>query len=174
MYNFFNELNSGKLRPRCVYIDSDNEAIEEIICSDFRRMYDPQLFHFGKENCGDLFAIGRFQRGIEMIDECMDLVRKQAEQCNSLQCMMIYNALGGGTGSGVGSLLYERLAEDFPAQTRLAVNIYPSTLTTTSVEPYNVVHSLDPIREHTHASIIIDNATMKKRLESRESFNEIN
>ena len=60
MYNFFSDLKSGGMKPRCVFIDSDSESIDELICGNFRKIYSKQNFLVGKENCGDLFAIGRF------------------------------------------------------------------------------------------------------------------
>jgi len=42
----------------------------------------------------------------------LDRVRKLADQCTGLQGFLIFNAVGGGTGSGLGSLLLERLSVD--------------------------------------------------------------
>jgi hypothetical protein len=47
--------------------------------------------------------------GKEIVDLCLDRIRKLADNCTSLQGFLVFNAVGGGTGSGLGSLLLERL-----------------------------------------------------------------
>ena len=48
-----------------------------------------------------------------MIDTALDKVRKLADQCNNLQGFLLFRPFGGGTGSGFGSLLMERLSVDY-------------------------------------------------------------
>ena len=50
--------------------------------------------------------------GKEIVDLCLDRVRKLADNCTGLQGFLVFNAVGGGTGSGLGSLLLERLSVD--------------------------------------------------------------
>lgn len=62
-----------------------------------------------------------------------------AEQCESLQGFIIFHAIGGGTGSGLGALLLERLSiENYLKKYKLHFTIYPSVhLSNSFVEPYN-------------------------------------
>ena len=48
----------------------------------------------------DSYTIGK-----EIVDLVLDRVRKLADNCTGLQGFMIFHATGGGTGSGLGSLL---------------------------------------------------------------------
>lgn len=51
---------------------------------------------------------------------------------------MICNSVGGGTGSGLGSLLLEMLSVEYEKKSKLSLNIYPSPhLSDSNVEPYN-------------------------------------
>lgn len=81
-----------------------------------------------------------------MIDLCLDRIRKLADDCTGLQGFMIFNSIGGGTGSGMGSLLLERLSVDYGKKSKLGFSVYPSPqISTAVVEPYNSVlamHSL--------------------------------
>jgi len=43
-----------------------------------------------------------------------------------LQGFLVFNAVGGGTGSGLGSLLLERLSVDYGKKSKLGFTIYPS------------------------------------------------
>ena len=50
--------------------------------------------------------------GKEIEELCLDRIRKLADNCTGLQGFLVFNAVGGGTGSGLGSLLLERLSVD--------------------------------------------------------------
>lgn len=43
----------------------------------------------------------------------MEGLRRQIEMCESLQGFMIYNAISGGTGSGMTSKIYEELGDEY-------------------------------------------------------------
>jgi tubulin alpha len=59
----------------------------------------------GKEDAANNFARGRYTVGKDIIDSCLERLRKEAEKCEGLQGFMLFNSVGGGTGSGLGSLL---------------------------------------------------------------------
>ena len=61
----------------------------------------------GKEDAANNFARGHYTIGKEIVDLCLDRIRKLADNCTSLQGFLVFNAVGGGTGSGLGSLLLE-------------------------------------------------------------------
>src|SRR5258707_1167832 len=72
--------------------------------------------------------------------------------------MPSHNAVGGGTGSGLGSLLLERLSVDYGKKSKLGFTIYPSPqISTAVVEPYNSVLSTHSLLEHTDVAVMLDN-----------------
>ncbi len=107
----------------------------------------------GSYFCGFLAAVGK-----EIVDLCLDRIRKLADNCTGLQGFLVFNAVGGGTGSGLGSLLLERLSVDYGKKSKLGFTVYPSPQVSTSVvEPYNSVLSTHSLLEHTDVSILLDN-----------------
>lgn len=79
----------------------------------------------------------------------MDRVRNQAENCDNLEGFMVYNTMGGGTGSGMGSLLREKLEDSYGKKIRTGVNIYPSDQTAvSSIEAYNSVLATHKLIQH--------------------------
>lgn len=56
----------------------------------------------------------------------MDKIRKLAENCTGLQGFMMFNAIGGGTGSGLAALVMERLAVEYGKKTKMDFAIFPS------------------------------------------------
>merc|ERR1712054_527832 len=65
---------------------------------------------------------------------------------------------GGGCGSGLGSLLLERLSVDYGKKSKLGFTVYPSPQVSTAVvEPYNSILSTHSLLEHTDVAVMLDN-----------------
>ncbi|KAL5679190.1 hypothetical protein ACJX0J_005575, partial [Zea mays] len=73
------------------------------------------------DSCGVLVNVGKV-----IVDLCLDRVRKLADNCTGLQGFLVFNVVGGGTGSVLGSLLLERLSVDYGKKSKLGFTIYPS------------------------------------------------
>jgi len=96
--------------------------------------------------------------GKEMVDICLDRIRKLADNCTGLQGFFMFNAVGGGTGSGLGCLLLERLSVDYGKKSKLNFCAWPSPQVSTAiVEPYNSVLSTHTLLEHTDVAVMLDN-----------------
>ena len=107
----------------------------------------------GKEDAANNYARGHYTIGKEIVDLVLDRIRKLADNCTGLQGFLCFNAVGGGTGSGLGSLLLERLSVDYGRKSKLGFTIYPSPQVSPAVvEPYNSVLSTHSLLEHTRRS----------------------
>ncbi|CAI9770051.1 unnamed protein product [Fraxinus pennsylvanica] len=137
---FFSETGSGKHVPRAVFVDLEPTVIDEVRTGTYRQLFHPELLISGKEDAANNFARGHYTIGKEIVDLCLDRIRKLADNCTGLQGFLVFNAVGGGTGSGLGSLLLERLS-----------------VSTSVVEPYNSVLSTHSLLEHTDVAILLDN-----------------
>jgi len=80
--------------------------------STYKKLYHPSNLISGSEDAANNFARGHYTVGKDMIEKVVDRLRKLTEACDSLQGFMIFNSVGGGTGSGLGSLVMERLSLD--------------------------------------------------------------
>lgn len=96
--------------------------------------------------------------GKEIVDICLDRLRKLADNCSGLQGFLVFSAVGGGTGSGLGSLLLERLSVDYGKKSKLGFIVYPSPqICNAVVEPYNSVLCTHALLEHTEVAVMLDN-----------------
>jgi tubulin alpha len=155
---FFSETDSGKCVPRSIFLDLEPTVIDEIRTGTYRHLFHPEQLISGKEDAANNFARGQYTIGKEIMDLCLDRIRKLADNCTGLQGFLIFNAVGGGTGSGLGSLLLERLSSDYGKKSKLGFNIYPSPqISTAVVEPYNAVLSTHSLLEHTDVAVMLDN-----------------
>ncbi|RKF58918.1 Tubulin alpha chain [Erysiphe neolycopersici] len=80
------------------------------------------------------------------------------DNCSSLQGFLIFHSFGGGTGSGFGSLLLERLSTDYGKKSKLEFAVYPAPRVSTAVvEPYNAVLSTHSTIENSDCTFLVDN-----------------
>merc|ERR1712021_91663 len=123
---FFSETGAGKHVPRSVFLDLEPTVIDEVRAGTYRQLFHPEQLISGKEDAANNFARGHYTIGKEIVDLCLDRLRKLPDNCTGLQGFMVFNAVGGGTGSGLGSLLLERLSVDYGKKSKLGFTIYPS------------------------------------------------
>jgi Tubulin/FtsZ family, GTPase domain len=67
-----------------------------------------------------------YTEGAELVDSVLDVVRKEAEGCDCLQGFQITHSLGGGTGSGMGTLLISKIREEYPDRMMCTFSVVPS------------------------------------------------
>merc|ERR1712186_292559 len=95
------------------------------------------------------------------IEEALDVVRKEVENCDCPQGFQICHSLGGGTGSGMGTLVLLKLRDAYPDRILATFSVYPSPkVSDTVVEPYNAVLSTHQLLENADETFIIDNEAL--------------
>ncbi|XP_066288303.1 tubulin alpha chain-like [Branchiostoma lanceolatum] len=129
---FYSETGAGKHVPRAVFLDLEPTVIDEVRTGTYRQLFHPEQLITGKEDAANNYARGHYTIGKEIVDLVLDRVRKLADQCTGLQGVLVFNAVGGGTGSGLGSLLLERLSVDYGKKSKLGFTIYPSPQVSTN------------------------------------------
>ena len=99
--------------------------------------------------------------GAELVDSVLDVVRKVAESCDCLQGFQLTHSLGGGTGSGMGTLLISKIREEYPDRIMNTYSVVPSPkVSDTVVEPYNATLSVHQLVENTDETYCIDNEAL--------------
>uniref|UniRef100_A0A803KWJ8 Tubulin/FtsZ GTPase domain-containing protein n=1 Tax=Chenopodium quinoa TaxID=63459 RepID=A0A803KWJ8_CHEQI len=89
------------------------------------------------------FNEGHYTEGAELIDTVLDVVCKETENSDSLQGFQLCHSLGGGTGSGMGTLLISKIKEEYPDCMLMTFSVFPSPkVSDTVVEPYNATLSV--------------------------------
>jgi tubulin alpha len=93
---FFSETGAGKHVPRCVFLDLEPTVIDEVRTGTYRQLFHPEQLISGKKDAANNFARGHYTIGKEIVDICLDRIRKLADQCTGLQGFLVFNAVGGG------------------------------------------------------------------------------
>ncbi|KAJ5630276.1 uncharacterized protein N7484_010376 [Penicillium longicatenatum] len=155
---FFTETPGGKYVPRSIFVDLDPSPIDEIRTGTYRQLFHPEQLISGKEDAANNYARGHYTVGKEYADDVMDRIRRVIDNCSSLQGFLIFHSFGGGTGSGFGALLLERLASEYGKKSKLEFSVYPAPQVSTAVvEPYNAVLSTHSTIENADCTFLVDN-----------------
>jgi tubulin beta len=72
------------------------------------------------------------------MDMTLDVVRKEAESCDYVTGFQMIHALGGGTGSGMGSLLLEKLNDQYAKKIITTFTVFPSAKVRNIIKPISV------------------------------------
>ena len=174
---FNNDEKTDRYIPRAIFMDCDNTTINKIrssplgallykdhLCSQsgyFDFYYDPQT---GADSL-IIWAKGHFTEGAGYIDTAVDIVRVECERCDYLQGFQFFHSLGGGWGSGFGTLLELKIRDNYPDRALFTYNIYPSTTKPIphcashhrSFMIYNTILSIHQILENTDFCYTFDN-----------------
>lgn len=119
---YFNEASGNKYVPRSVLVDLEPGTMDAIRGGPLGKLHRPDNFVFGQSGAGNNWAKGHYTEGdpsfsilfkwqvwhsagAELIEQVLEVVRKEAEGCDCLQGFQLTHSLGGGTGSGMGTLL---------------------------------------------------------------------
>eukprot|EP00439_Symbiodinium_sp_Y106_P015521 s2429_g2.t1 len=169
---FFSETGAGKHVPRCVMVDLEPTVVDEVRTGTYRQLFHPEQLISGKdferspahrhgEDAANNFARGHYTIGKEIVDLVLDRIRKLADNCTGLQGFCVYNACGGGTGSGLGCLMLERLSVDYGKKSKISFTVWCCPQVATAVvEPYNTVLCVHSLLEHTDVTIMYDNEAL--------------
>ncbi|CAN1226833.1 Tubulin beta chain (Fragment) [Linum grandiflorum] len=146
---YYNEASGGRYVPRAVLMDLEPGTMDSVRSGPFGQIFRPDNFVFGQSGAGNNWAKGHYTEGAELIDSVLDVVRKEAENCDCLQGFQVCHSLGGGTGSGMGTLLISKIREEYPDRMMLTFSVFPSPkVSDTVVEPYNATLSVHQLVEN--------------------------
>ncbi|KAG1319814.1 hypothetical protein G6F62_011659 [Rhizopus arrhizus] len=144
-----------------VLVDLEPATMDGIRNSAYGKIYRPDNFVNAQSGAGNSWAKGYYTEGAELVESIMDVVRKEAENTDCLQGFQLAHSLGGGTGSGLGSLLLSKIREEYPDRILSTYSVVPSPkVSDTVVEPYNAVLSVHQLVENCDATYCIDNEAL--------------
>ncbi|KAG6389361.1 hypothetical protein SASPL_150829 [Salvia splendens] len=142
-------------------MDLEPGTMDSLRTGPYGKIFRPDNFVFGQNGAGNNWAKGHYTEGAELIDSVLDVVRKEAENCDCLQGFQICHSLGGGTGSGMGTLLISKIREEYPDRMMLTFSVFPSPkVSDTVVEPYNATLSVHQLVENADECMVLDNEAL--------------
>jgi tubulin gamma len=81
----------------------------------------------------------------------------------SFQGFMLMHSIAGGTGSGLGSFLLERLNDKFPKKLVQTYSVFPNAQEgDVVVQPYNALLTLKRLANHADSVVVLDNGALAR------------
>jgi len=177
---FFEETVTGQLVPRNLGVDLEPTVLDDVRRGKMKALFHPEFLVNGKEDAANNFARGHYTVGKEQMDIVNDRIRKMVDNSENVQGFIVNHSVGGGTGSGMGMLILERLAVDYRKKSKIGFELYPSpNISTCIVEPYNGLLSTHWLLDHTDVSLVLDNEALydicQKKLDIKKpSYSNLN
>ena len=102
--------------------------------------------------------------GGQVEEEVLDMIDREADGSDSLEGFMLLHSIAGGTGSGLGSFLLERLNDRFPKKLIQTYSVFPDTLNSWDVvvQPYNSLLALRRLTQNADAVVVLDNGALSR------------
>lgn len=124
----------------------------------YGKLFRPDNFVWGQNGAGNNWAKGHYTEGAELVDSVLDVLRREAEQADCLQGFQLTHSLGGGTGSGMGTLILSKIREEYPEKMISTFSIMPSPkVSDVVVEAYNATLSSHQLIENADEVMCLDN-----------------
>lgn len=177
---YFNETEKNQYSPRSIFVDMDPSMTDIIKESRLSTFYNPNNNIFGASSTYNNWARGHYTEGSELIDEIVCNIRKEIEECDSPQGINMMHSLGGGTGSGLGTLILLKIRDNYPTKITSTFTIYNSyEISNINVEPYNMTLGMHQLIENSDITFVIDNVKLfnvaKKQLKiDKPKYSNIN
>lgn len=100
--------------------------IDLILCSSFQ-LYNPENIYLSKDGggAGNNWASG-YSQGEKLQEEVFDIIDREADGSDSLEGFVLCHSIAGGTGSGMGSYIMERLSDRYPKKLIQTYSVFPN------------------------------------------------
>ena len=158
---YFEETGKKRYVPRSILVDLEPGVLDTLRSNEIGKLFKPDNFIFGQSGAGNNWAKAHYQDGPEMIDEIINYIRISIESCDCLQGLQLTQSLGGGTGSGLGSLILLKLRENYPDKIINTFSVLPSAkVSDVVVEPYNSILTMPMLLQDCDQVNIIDNEAL--------------
>lgn len=157
------QASGAKYVPRAVLVDLEPGTMDVVRAGKLGGLFRPDNMISAQNGAGNNWAKGHYTEGAELVDSVLEVVRKEAESCDCLQGFQLTHSLGGGTGSGMGTLLISKIREEFPDRMMATFSVVPSPkVSDTVTEPYNATLSIHQLVENSDETFCIDNEALCK------------
>lgn len=177
---FFYQSDDTRYVPRAILVDLEPRVLNSIQSGPYRNIYNPENFFMGEQGsgAGNNWAAG-YAAGDRVQEEIFDMIDREADGSDSLEGFMLLHSIAGGTGSGLGSYLLERMNDRFPKKIIQTYSVFPDSTSEVVVNPYNSLLALRRLTQSADSVVVLDNGALTRiaadRLHVQEpSFQQVN
>ncbi|KAL7751808.1 gamma-tubulin [Sorochytrium milnesiophthora] len=162
---FFYQADDEHYIPRAILLDLEPRVINNILASPYANLYNPENIYLSSEGggAGNNWGHG-YHSGEKVYDDIIEMIDREADGSDSLEGFMLLHSIAGGTGSGLGSFLLEKLNDRYPKKLIQTYSVFPNNEETSDVvvQPYNSILSLKRLTLNSDSVVVLDNAALNR------------
>jgi len=166
---FFYQSDDDKYIPRALLIDLEPRVVHKLAAGNTHnassRLFNPENVFVAQDGggAGNNWASG-FRQGAEHHEAVIDMIDREADNSDSLEGFVLTHSIAGGTGSGMGSYLLEKLNDHFPKKLIQTYSVFPGQADQSDVvvQPYNSVLTMKRLTESADAVVVLDNTALNR------------
>jgi len=166
---FFYQADDDHYIPRSVLLDLEPRVVNTIMNSEYKKLYNPENIYVAKDGggAGNNWASG-YSQGEHLHEEVFDIIDREAEGSDSLEGFVLTHSIAGGTGSGMGSYVLEKLADRFPKKLVQTYSVFPNqesnndVVSDVVVQPYNSILTLKRLTQSSDCVVVLDNTALNR------------
>ncbi|KAL9604002.1 MAG: hypothetical protein Q9219_000764 [cf. Caloplaca sp. 3 TL-2023] len=179
---FFYQSDDTRYIPRAILLDLEPRVLQGIQNGPYKNIFNPENFFVGSQGSGaaNNWAAG-YSAGETVQEEVFDMIDREADGSDSLEGFMLLHSIAGGTGSGLGSYMLERMNDRFPKKLIQTYSVFPDTQGggNVVVSPYNSLLAMRRLTQNADSVVVLDNGALSRiaadRLHVQEpSFQQTN
>lgn len=110
------------------------------------------------------------QQEFHILEQVLDGIRREAEECDGAPSFLLLHSLGGGSGSGTGSRVLEHLREEYPLSYIAAASIAPRETGDTPMQSLNAVLALSFLQAYADVVLLFSNRELLDVAARREQL----
>lgn len=176
---FFYQADDSHYVPRALLLDLEPRVVAHIRSTN--KLFNAENVFTSKEQtgAGNIWASG-YKQGSNYIEGILDMLDREAEGSDSLSGFNLTHSIAGGSGSGMGSLLVEKIQERYPKKLLQTYSVFPNLLISdVVVQAYNSVLTINHLAEFADSTVVLDNTSLdriidKSQLGHDSSFDQQN
>lgn len=162
---FFYQADDEHYIPRALLLDLEPRVINTIQNSPYKNLYNPENIFVSSEGggAGNNWAQG-YEQAEKVYEEIMEMIDREADGSDSLEGFCLVHSIAGGTGSGMGSFLLERLNDRYPKKLIQTYSVFPNQQDTSDVvvQPYNSLLTLQRLTLNADCVVVLDNTALTR------------
>ena len=163
---FFYQADDSRYIPRSMLIDLEPRVVNKISTGPYRNLFNPENLFISDHGggAGNNWASG-FRQGEECCETIMEMIDRESDACDSMEGFVLTHSIAGGTGSGLGSFMLEKLNDHFPKkliQTYSVVPTWDQSQSDVVVQPYNSILTLKRLTLNADAVVVLDNTALNR------------
>ncbi|KAG1663979.1 Tubulin delta chain [Nymphon striatum] len=145
-------------------------VVEKAICNSGKSKiwkYSKTSKYINTKGSANNWANGFCIQGPLACEEVLNAIQNQAEKCDVLSGFLIPMSIAGGTGSGLGSFITEKIKDHFSKKFVMNQVVFPFTSGEVAIQNYNSVLTLSHLYPCSDMILFQENDTLQKICEKR-------